>query len=63
MPIGDPQLCHRMGNAVRAKAERELGLDRLVFETLEFIREQVCRMSNDVQLWTVGKHIGELCGP
>jgi glycosyltransferase involved in cell wall biosynthesis len=37
--IGDHQLCLRMGSAGRAKAEREFGLARLVFETLESYRE------------------------
>jgi starch synthase len=32
--IADPDLCRRMGEAGRAKAEREFGLDRLVGETL-----------------------------
>lgn len=32
--IADPSLCQQMGNAGRAKAMREFGLDRLVGETL-----------------------------
>jgi len=36
--IGDHQLCQRMGNAGRAKAEQEFKLSRLVFETLEAYR-------------------------
>ena len=32
--IADHELCHRMGQAGRLKAEREFGLDRLVSETL-----------------------------
>jgi glycosyltransferase involved in cell wall biosynthesis len=31
--IADPELCHRMGEAGRQKAEREFGLDRVVEET------------------------------
>ena len=36
--IGDYELCHRMGNAARTKAEQEFGLDRLASETLEVYR-------------------------
>lgn len=36
--ITDRDLCHRMGRAGRAKAEREFGLDRLVTETLAAYR-------------------------
>ena len=36
--ITDPDLCHSMGKAGRAKAEREFGLDRLVAETLSAYR-------------------------
>jgi glycosyltransferase involved in cell wall biosynthesis len=32
--ISDQELCQRMGDAGRAKAEQEFGLDRLVTETL-----------------------------
>jgi hypothetical protein len=34
MLITDRELCRRMGEAGRIKAEREFGLDRLVAETL-----------------------------
>lgn len=33
--LSDDELCHRMGLAARAKAEREFGLARLVSETLD----------------------------
>jgi glycosyltransferase involved in cell wall biosynthesis len=33
--LSDDNLCHRMGLAARAKAEREFGLDRLASETLD----------------------------
>ena len=36
--IADRELCHRMGEAGRLKAEREFGLDRLVSETLAAYR-------------------------
>jgi glycosyltransferase involved in cell wall biosynthesis len=36
--IGDRQLCCRMGEAARRKAEREFGLERLVSETLAAYR-------------------------
>ena len=36
--ITDRDLCRRMGEAGRAKAEREFGLDRLVSETLAAYR-------------------------
>jgi len=36
--ITDRDLCRRMGEAGRAKAEREFGLDRLVGETLAAYR-------------------------
>ncbi len=36
--IRDRELCRRMGEAGRVKAEREFGLDRLVAETLEAYR-------------------------
>jgi glycosyltransferase involved in cell wall biosynthesis len=36
--IDDADLCRRMGDAGRAKAEREFGLDRLVSETLAAYR-------------------------
>jgi glycosyltransferase involved in cell wall biosynthesis len=37
--ISNRDLCHRMGNAGRAKAEQEFGLDRLVTETLSVYRD------------------------
>jgi hypothetical protein len=36
--LTDRDLCRRMGEASRAKAEREFGLDRLVSETLAAYR-------------------------
>ena len=36
--IADRELCRRMGEAGRLKAEREFGLDRLVSETLAAYR-------------------------
>lgn len=36
--ISDRNLCHRLGTAGRAKAEREFSLDRLVTETLSIYR-------------------------
>lgn len=36
--ITEPDLCNRMGQAGRRKAEREFGLDRLVSETLDAYR-------------------------
>ena len=36
--IGDRQLCRRMGDAARTKAERDFGLDRLTRETLACYR-------------------------
>ena len=46
--IRDRALCRRMGDAARAKAERDFGLDRLVRETLECVRRRpagktICR--------------------
>jgi glycosyltransferase involved in cell wall biosynthesis len=35
----DPELCSRMGEAARRKAERDFGLDRLVRETLDSYRK------------------------
>jgi glycosyltransferase involved in cell wall biosynthesis len=36
--ITERDLCRRMGEAGRAKAEREFGLDRLISETLAVYR-------------------------
>ena len=36
--LNDESLCHSMGQAARAKAERDFGLDRLVAETLDVYR-------------------------
>ena len=37
--VSDRDLCHRMGKAARAKAERQFALDRLVSDTLAAYRE------------------------
>ena len=41
--IRDPELCRRMGQAGREKAEREFSLDRVVSETFDAYRMAGCR--------------------
>jgi len=44
--ITDYDLCRSMGEAGRVKAEREFGLDRLVYETLAAYRAAGWKDSN-----------------
>jgi len=41
--LSDDDLCHRMGLAARAKAEREFGLERLVSETIDSYNDAGCK--------------------